>query len=413
MKTLRRYEEASGQEINKDKSFYLASNYIHDSRHNMIQRLTCYRYQSFPFKYLGCPIYSGRKKICYYTDIARNVMNKIRGWQGHVLSPGGRATIIKHVLKSQILHILAIVTPPKTILEQLDSYFSNFFLEKSEKKNKYHWSSLRNLCYPTDEGGVGFKNLTNLCKTFSTKRWWMFRVANNIWVKFMRAKNSPRSHPVSKIGLGPLGAYINGNRKPDNMKIRDCIKDEAWDINTITSLVPNNLLNHIKHIPISDKHINDTPVWTETSNGTFTCSSAFNSISKRRDMDNMWKDVWKKNVQFKMSFFLWRAIKGPLGIKVGCHSIAYTLKQWSNFQNKNDIQRILCQVYMKKRGATVDMKWQWHKICSYMEDFRPRITSTPVIWNKSPEGLLKINTDGSSNITKRNAGIGGVVRNIN
>ncbi|XP_075083529.1 uncharacterized protein LOC107784422 [Nicotiana tabacum] len=142
---------------------------------------------------------------------------------------------------------------------------------------------------------------------------------------------------------------------------------------------------------------------------------------------------------------------GPLGIKVGCHSIVYTIKEWRNVQNKNDIQRKLCQVfpificwelwkhrcsirygninstiaklrhsilfhmkvYMKKIGATVDMKWKWHQIFSYMEDYRPRITSTPVIWNKPPEGVLKIITDGSSNITKRTAGIGGVVRNRN
>lgn len=125
-------------------------------------------------------------------------MNKIGGWQGHVLSPGGRAILIKHVLQSQTLHILAVVTPPKTILKQLESYFSNFFWGKSENKNKYYWSSWKNLCYPTDEGGVGFKSLTNLCKTFSAKRWWRFRVANNLRAKFMRAKNSPRSHPVAK-----------------------------------------------------------------------------------------------------------------------------------------------------------------------------------------------------------------------
>nr|XP_018625896.1 uncharacterized protein LOC108944923 [Nicotiana tomentosiformis]XP_018625897.1 uncharacterized protein LOC108944923 [Nicotiana tomentosiformis] len=199
MKTLRRYEETSGQEINKDKIFYLASNYIYDSTHNMIQKLTGYRYQSFPFKYLGCPIYSGRKKICYSTDIASNVMNKIGGWQGHVISPGGRATLIKHVLQSQTLHILTSITTPKIIPKQLESYFSNFLWGKSENKNKYHWSSWRNLCYPTDEGGDGFKNLTDLCKTFYTKGWWRFRVAYNLWANFMRAKNTPRSHPVAKV----------------------------------------------------------------------------------------------------------------------------------------------------------------------------------------------------------------------
>lgn len=89
MKTLHQYEEASGQEISKEKSFFLTSNYVFDQRKDMIKRVTNYSYQSFPFKYLGCPIFPGRKHICYYAEIAEKVMFKINGRQGNLLSLGG------------------------------------------------------------------------------------------------------------------------------------------------------------------------------------------------------------------------------------------------------------------------------------------------------------------------------------
>ncbi|XP_070034440.1 uncharacterized protein [Nicotiana tomentosiformis] len=198
MKTLHQYEEAPGQKISKEKSFILTSNYVSDQRKNMIKRVTNYNYQSFPFKYLGCSIFPGRKKICYYVDIAKKVMFKINGWQKNIFSLGGRAILIKHVLQSQAFHTFDAASPPKAILRKLEKYFSNFFWRKAENKNKYHWSSWNNICYPFEEGGAGFKKLDDLCKTFTAKRWWRLRIDDNLWAQFMKAKYFSRSHPVAR-----------------------------------------------------------------------------------------------------------------------------------------------------------------------------------------------------------------------
>lgn len=55
------------------------------------------------------------------------VVSKILGWQSKILSYGGRATIIKHVLQSLPIHILSVVSPPTTTLKQIKSIIANFF----------------------------------------------------------------------------------------------------------------------------------------------------------------------------------------------------------------------------------------------------------------------------------------------
>ncbi|OIT20019.1 hypothetical protein A4A49_61818, partial [Nicotiana attenuata] len=63
-----------------------------------IKRWTGYKYSKFPFSYLGCPIYTSRKKISLFIDLDTKVINKAGGWQSNFLSAGGKALIIKHIL---------------------------------------------------------------------------------------------------------------------------------------------------------------------------------------------------------------------------------------------------------------------------------------------------------------------------
>nr|XP_016490429.1 PREDICTED: uncharacterized protein LOC107810195 [Nicotiana tabacum] len=100
MEVLNDYQHASGQEINRDKSFFLTHNSRNRRVNRRIKRWTGFKQVEFPFTYLGCPIYIGRKKNCYFSDLASKVLNKASGWQGNLLSFGGRAIIIKHILQS-------------------------------------------------------------------------------------------------------------------------------------------------------------------------------------------------------------------------------------------------------------------------------------------------------------------------
>ncbi|KAL3377123.1 hypothetical protein AABB24_003501 [Solanum stoloniferum] len=199
MKLLYKYQLASGQEVNRDKSFFLTHHKTDNLFNRRIKRWTGFTQSSFPFNYLGCPIYTGAKKICYFSDISKKILNKIAGWQGRLLSSGGKAVIIKHILQSQTLHIFASLMPPSTVIKEIEMQFANFFWGQRDGKNSYHWASWKNMCFPTKEGGLGFKSLIDICHTFSAKRWWRLRTEPSLWSLFLKAKYCQRSNPNSKV----------------------------------------------------------------------------------------------------------------------------------------------------------------------------------------------------------------------
>lgn len=71
------------------------------------------------------------------------------------------------------------------------------------------------------------------------------------------------------------------------------------------------------------------------------------------------------------------------------------------------------KIYMRSKGVFIDMSWSWLQLCNHIERYRPTISSRAVIWDKPPDGWLKINIDGSSQIRTKIARIGGIVRNKN
>lgn len=111
LNVLNENQKASGQEINKDKSFFLTQNFKNRRMDRRLRKWTRMKQAQFPFTYLGCPIYTGMKKICHFSDLASRVLAKTGGWQGKILSFGGRETIIKHVLQSHTFHLMAVMAP--------------------------------------------------------------------------------------------------------------------------------------------------------------------------------------------------------------------------------------------------------------------------------------------------------------
>ncbi|XP_059306340.1 uncharacterized protein LOC132057756 [Lycium ferocissimum] len=88
MKRLRKYEKASGQLVNTDKSCYYVHHKVSARVNSKIKRHTNMRNGSFPFTYLGCPVFYGRRKQIYYEDLIKKVMKRILPWQNRLLSFG-------------------------------------------------------------------------------------------------------------------------------------------------------------------------------------------------------------------------------------------------------------------------------------------------------------------------------------
>lgn len=82
--------------------------------------------------YLGCPIYTVRKRVSHFSNLAIKVLNKAGVWQGKLLSFDGKIVLINYVLQSRTIHLLAALVPPNTIIKQIEMYLSNLFCREKE-----------------------------------------------------------------------------------------------------------------------------------------------------------------------------------------------------------------------------------------------------------------------------------------
>lgn len=94
--------------------------------------------KNFPFNYLDCPIYIGRKKLEYFDGMLTKVAKRLNGWQGKMLSYGGRVVLIKSILHSLPLYTLSAMSPPKGTFNLLKKYLARFFWGSTSDKIKYH-----------------------------------------------------------------------------------------------------------------------------------------------------------------------------------------------------------------------------------------------------------------------------------
>ncbi|XP_070036962.1 uncharacterized mitochondrial protein AtMg00310-like [Nicotiana tomentosiformis] len=88
--------------------------------------------------------------------------------------------------------------PSKTIFKQIERYFTKCFWGSADGKQRYHWSSWGNMCYPKEEGGLGFRSMMDICESFAIKKWRRFRTCQSLWADFLMAKYCSRQHPCEK-----------------------------------------------------------------------------------------------------------------------------------------------------------------------------------------------------------------------
>ena len=126
MSVLGDYCAISGQKVNHQKNCYLVSPNLSLLRRILIGQVTGFQQKSFPTKYLGCPLFIGRRKKVYFAEICSAVANRILSWKHRILLPGDRITLIKSVLSSIPVHILVVASPPLRVLRELKNFMAAF-----------------------------------------------------------------------------------------------------------------------------------------------------------------------------------------------------------------------------------------------------------------------------------------------
>ncbi|WMV46844.1 hypothetical protein MTR67_040229 [Solanum verrucosum] len=86
-----------------------------------------------------------------------------------------------------------------------------------------------------------------------------------------------------------------------------------WDIERVIQQVPPTYVPSILSTQLHlQQGLPDLPILSLTTNGEFSFSSAWNEIREKRTKTKINTCTWHKNIPFKCSFLVWRAIRSKL-----------------------------------------------------------------------------------------------------
>lgn len=182
-----RYEAASGQQINLQKSALYVSKRITRARITRIQRLTGCQAKQLPFKYLGAPIYNGRCRIQFFDETVEKFSSKIEGWHGRFLSFGGKITLLKAVLASLPIHVFSCMAIPKQIQRRIEGLMAAF-LWSQNGQSRTHWVSWRKISRPIAEGGLGIRSVKDTIFGLHGKLAWKIPSQQSLWTRMILQK---------------------------------------------------------------------------------------------------------------------------------------------------------------------------------------------------------------------------------
>ncbi|VFQ96159.1 unnamed protein product [Cuscuta campestris] len=192
---LSHFGNASGQAINFNKSQVIVHDKMRQEHKAKIRSILGIRCHTREFTYLGSVIVKGKLRKIHCQGLLQKFERRIAAWYSRKLNQMGRLILIKHVLSSIPLHILAVQEIPRSIVKCLHMLMANFFWGARDMGHKYHWRKWEKLCFPLLEGGLGVRDLGNCQRAAAMDLWWKIKGESYGLMVFI---------PLGRFMLSPL-----------------------------------------------------------------------------------------------------------------------------------------------------------------------------------------------------------------
>ncbi|XP_060183095.1 uncharacterized protein LOC132613053 [Lycium barbarum] len=336
MEILKKYEKTSAQKINKEKSAVYMHKNVPGDVSITVEIVTGIGRKYFPFTYLGCPIYHSRRKKDFFTNILMKIMNRLQSWKGKLLSFGGRAILIKHVLQSMSIHLLSAVNAPIGVIRQIHKMFAQLFWSNTVGGKSRHWASWNRPCFPVMEGGMGFRSLHDVFVALICKLWWNLRTNHPY-----RGMGNSRFWFDNWTGMGALYYTVEGYDE-NVQNVANMVDQGQWNLERLRELLPDDIVQHSSNTirPTMIEREMDRPWWILDTKGDFTIKSAWDYIRLRG-----------QNMELTGL--------GPIVLQL-------------------------------------QVPHKWEELIAMLESGGNRLKVKKVVWNLPPAGWLLCNTDGAS-----------------
>lgn len=147
-----------------------------------------------------------------------------------------------------------------------------------------------------------------------------------VWKNLMKNKHKVDKHIHWKLnsgtsyfwwddwlGVGPMVNHLDierpGNINVANFSDNRNLNEHFIRMFSLPLLVPKILSTQFQFQ--FQETIPDKAIWNPSNNGTLSCSSAWDIMGPKK-LSTKLNLIWNKHIPFKISYFLWRALKCKL-----------------------------------------------------------------------------------------------------
>ncbi|XP_062014305.1 uncharacterized protein LOC133730800 [Rosa rugosa] len=353
---LKCYEDASGQQVNFQKSKISFSKNVSMIVQEELAAMFGVERVDKHDKYLGLPTEVSYSKTEAFQYIMEKTRNKMKSWKDKTLSMAGKEVMIKSVVQSVPTYVMSCFELPKHLCQEMHRCMAEFWWGDSDNGRKIHWIAWDKMCVPKEEGGLGFRNMELFNQALLAKQGWrILRCPDSLLARTLRAKYFPNSdflhacvHPGDsytwrslmkgkdllvkgvryQVGSGeainvwsdpwiprpytfkPFSAVMEGL---EDMRVADLIDPETrdWMVDWLEELFFPEEVELITKIPLSLRNPADRLIWHYDKHGLYNVKSGYHvarcmstmssqgSSSHASGDSSLWKTIWAAKVQPK------------------------------------------------------------------------------------------------------------------
>ncbi|XP_062007430.1 uncharacterized protein LOC133724663 [Rosa rugosa] len=280
------YGRASGQFVNFNKSSVVFNGNVSEALKDEVSELLGVEVVASHEKYLGLPTYVGRKKTATFLYIKDNLAKKLEAWQGKMFSRAGKDILIRVVAQALPSYAMSVFQLTKNFCDDLEQMCARFWWGSTLDKKKIHWKTWKALCNPKEEGGLGFRSLSNFNSAMLAKQAW--RVINNPSSLIARSYwqvgggTSVNIWSTAWVSELPGGKPVSNSLAMEEVTMVGELLSSTgvWNEGLIRRLFPSEEAEAILRIPLSLRVVSDRLIWKLERNGQFSVRLSLNDLGE-------------------------------------------------------------------------------------------------------------------------------------
>jgi hypothetical protein len=199
------YEKASGQKLNREKTFIFFNRNTRVETKSYILGIARVNSTTQFEKYLGLPALIGRSKTAAFSGLQGRIWGRMHGWKEKFLSQAGKEVLLKAIIQAIPTYTMSVFQLPKTVCKEINSLMSNYWWGQKDKEFKIAWMSWEKLGRSKDKGGLGYRDLESFNLALLAKQGWrLIQFPDSLMATVLKQKYYPTENFLnSQLGRNP------------------------------------------------------------------------------------------------------------------------------------------------------------------------------------------------------------------